>query len=131
MIFTNGTCSGQYYSLLEQDMYLPRLLKQDTNGKFLSFQELLSPPVSMFSSMERFQEAGVHWIDNTSEELETVTREMIAYTGEAYSSEPRVSSLQQNFKDQAESCGLKYGGRPVKAFAPISKNFLERHADLL
>ena len=38
---------------------------------------------------------------------------------------------KNKFKTLAENCGFKYGDNSVKAFASISKDFLDRHADLL
>ena len=91
----------------------------------------MSPPVSMLSSLQSFNKAGLHWIDNTPEELEATTKEMIQRTDGELSSNIPDDDLQQSFKAQAETYSLKYGGSPLKAFTPISRDFLERHADLL
>ena len=91
----------------------------------------MSPPVSMFSSQKSYRDAGIHWVENTPEELEAVTKEMLERTESSQSSTIPDDDIQRRFKTLAETCGLKYGGRPVKAFAPISRDFLERHADLL
>ncbi len=82
--------------------------------------------------MENFRDAGLHWIENTQEELEAVTKEMLERTTDVgLLSKIPDHNLQRRFKALAETCGPKYGGRPVKAFAPISRDFLERHANLL
>jgi len=131
VIFTNSTCSNVYHSLMDKDLYLPRLLKYDVNGEYLSFEKFMSPPVSMFCSMQRFHDAGLQWIENTPDELEAATKEMIERTDSALPSTIQDDNLQRRFKTMAKNCGLKYGGHPVKAFAPISRDFLERHANLL
>jgi len=131
VIFTNCINTVPYFSLMEFDLYLPRLLKLKSGNKYLSFQELLSPPISMFWSWKSYRDSGLHWEENTPEELEMATREMLERTAGSISSPKSVDDLQRRFKTQAETCGVKYGGRPVKAFAPISRDFLVRHADLL
>ena len=47
VIFTNSTSTNVYYSLKENDIFLPRLLKHNKNDKYMSFEEIMSPPVSM------------------------------------------------------------------------------------
>jgi hypothetical protein len=44
---------------------------------------------------------------------------------------PESDDLQKRFKILAEKCGQKYGGHSVKAFAPVSREFLHKHVDLL
>ena len=90
----------------------------------------MSPPTSMFCSQKSFRDAGLDWVINTPEELEAVTKEMLERTN---CDLPSIidDDLQSRFKKLAENCGQKYGGRTVKAFAPISQNFLERYAYLL
>ena len=130
MIFTNCTNTAQYFSLMEFYLYLPRLLKLKSGNKYLSFQELL-PPVSMFWSMKSFRDAGLHWLENTPEELEAATKEMLERTVDGSTSKMPNDALQRRFKTLAETCSLKCGGRVMKAFATISRDFLNQHADLL
>jgi len=131
VILTNFPERIPYFSFIDCDLYLPKLVKHKANGEYLSFEEIMSPPVSMIWSMKSFRDAGLHWVENTPEELEAATKEMLERTDAGLPSPIPDDELQQRFKSLAETCGLKYGGRPVKAFAPISRNFLEKHADLL
>jgi len=128
-IYTNCTHSVPYYGLTEYDLYLPRLLKHKKNGKYLSFEEIMSPPISMLDSNIKFDNKGLQWIDNTSEELEAVTIEMINQTEKNYIKHDDKN--QKRFKVIAEQCGEKYGGHKVKAFASMSQEFLKKHANLL
>ena len=129
-MLTNFPGFVPYYGMRSQDLYLPRWLKKIQSEKPVTFEEFMSPPASMFWSMKSFRDGGLHWVENTPEELEAATKEMLDRTDVGSSS--RIDDdLQQRFKAMAEACGLKYGGRPVKAFAPISRDFLDRHADLL
>ena len=80
---------------------------------------------------KHYREAGLHWIENTPEELESATREMLERTTDSTSLHKSDDDLQRRFKTLVEACGFKYHGMPVNAFTPISGDFLEKHADLL
>ena len=56
---------------------------------------------------------------------------MLERTTDSTSFHKSDDDLQRSFKTLAEACGFKYHGMPVNAFASISSDFLERHADLL
>jgi len=128
-ILTDYPGFTSYYSMRSHDLYLPRWKKKLQTGELLSFKEYMSPQDSMFGSMKNLREVGLHSVESTPEALEAATQEMIERTNGG----PTIpdDDLQQRFKTMAETCGLKYGGHPVKAFAPISRNFLEQHSDLL
>ena len=120
-----------YYSMRSYDLYLPRWLKKLQTDELLSFEEYMSPHVSMFLKDKSYREAGLFWVESTPEELEAVTKEMLERTDKSQSSTIPDNDTQRRFKALAEICGLKYGGHPVKPFAPISRDFLDRHAGLL
>lgn len=130
VIFTNCTSSNPYFSLVEYDLYLPRLLKYQENNKYMSFKEYMSPSISMLYSIDQILNEGLEWVENTPEELEDVTIEMLAKIDSKNTLNPK-DDLQKRFKIIAENGGLKYGDHPVKAFASVSKNFLQKHFDLL
>ena len=113
------------------DLYLPRLLKNTKSKSLLTFQKYMSPPHTMFREIDSFRNANLHWVENTPEELEAATKEMLERTVRGLFSPISDDSPQKKFKTLAETCGLKYDGRPVKAFTPISRDFLEQHQDLL
>ena len=91
----------------------------------------MSPPHTLLQLKDDYRNANLRWVENTPEELEAATKEMLVRTGEGSSSTIPDDDLQKRFKTLAETCGLKYDGRSVKAFAPISQNILEQHQDLL
>ncbi len=131
-ILTNFPGFAPYYGLRSHDLYLPRWQKNIQTNDLVSFEQYMSPPESMLSSMNSFRDAGLHWVENTPEELEVVTKEMLkSIAGSGQSSTITDNDLQRHFKTLTETCGEKYGKHLVKAFAPISQEFLERHADLL
>jgi putative glycosyltransferase (TIGR04372 family) len=129
-IFTNCTRSVDYFNMVENDLYLPRLLKYQKNDKYLSFEEYMSPPVSMYVRDKKILEEGLAWVVNTPKEIEEATIEMLERTNNEKSL-VADDDLQQRFKTMAEKCGQKHGGHMVKAFAPVSREFLHKHVDLL
>ena len=91
----------------------------------------MSPPTSNFTSMQSFHDAGLQWIENTPGELEAATIEMLERTDPNLSSGITENHLQKKFKTLAEACGYQYGNNSVKAFASISRDFIEKYSDLL
>ena len=91
----------------------------------------MSPPTSMLCSMKGFREAGLDWVENTPEELEATTKEMLERTNGGLPSTITDDDLRKCFKRLAVDCGKKYHGRPVKAFAPIRREFIAQHAGFL
>ena len=129
VLYTNCSASVQYYSLMEHDLALFCLLKNRNTNKYLSFSELLTPPVSMFSTASSFEKAGLYSVKNTSAELEAATKEMIMRV--RFNIVPESNNLQEKFEMLADKCGHKYGAYSAKPFSPISHNFLYNHSDLL
>jgi len=130
-IETNNPGFSAYFNLKKYDLYLPRLLRNARSKGLLTFKQFMSPPDSMLKSSKRFRDAGLHWAENTPEELEAATKEMLEQTVRGLSSPIPDDDLQRRFRTLAETCGLKYGGYSVKAFSPFSRDFLEQHRDLL
>ena len=129
VLFTNCSPTVEYFSLMKHDLALFCLRKYKNTNKYLSFQELLSPPISMYYSSLSFENAGLESVKNTSEELEAATKEMILRIQGNNLSEH--NDLQKQFKIIAEMCGQKYGNHSVEAFSPISQDFLYKHSNLL
>ena len=126
-ILTNFPGFLPYFGMKKRDLYLPRWLKNIQMDELVSFEKYISPPISNFWSQRHFRDAGLHWVENTPEELEAATKEMLERTGDGLYSTLPDDDPQQHFKDLAEDCGKKYHGRPVKAFASISRDFLTRN----
>ena len=91
----------------------------------------MSPAYSMLRTPKSFANAKIKWVENTPEILELATKEMLERIFGSSSSIIPDDDLQHRFKVLAETCGVEYCSSPVKAFAPISRDFLEMHVDLL
>ncbi len=131
VLATNFLYYCPYFGLTKQDLYLPRLLVNIKTKQTLSIEDCMSPPTSMYFLDNHYLDAGLHWVGNTPEELEAATKEMIERTDGNLPSTITDEEPQRHFKAMADACGLKYGSHPAKALAPISQDFLERHANLL
>ena len=131
ILLTNVSNICTYYELTRQDLFLPRWLINSANEQTLSFEQYMSPSASMLMNDKQFSDAGLYWVENTPEELEYATREMLQRTSDSTSSPQSDDDLQRRFKTIAEKCGLKYGGLPVRALASVSQDFLAQHVDLL
>jgi len=131
VLATNFLPTSGYYGLREKDLFLPRLLKKKLDNKLLSFTELMSPATIMLWFEKAYADTGLRWVENSPEVLEAATREMLERTSSRTLASHSDDDLQRRFKAIAEECGLKHGGRPVKALANISRDFLVRHAHLL
>ena len=91
----------------------------------------MSPPLSIIWRMENFNDLGLHWVENTPDELEAATKEMLERTGVSKNVEYSEDSLQIKFKAVADSCGKNYGNRHARALVTLPRDFLEKHVDLL
>jgi len=130
-MMTNFPGFAGYYGMRNQDLFLPRWLRNIKTEETVSFEQYMSPPISFAWKRNHFSKRELHWVENSPEELEAATKEMLERTDGGFPSTIPDDDLQQRFKILAEVCGKKYHGRPVKAFASISRDFINRNADLL
>jgi hypothetical protein len=84
----------------------------------------------MISTMDQFKQTELQWIENTPEELEAVTIEMLERTGSSGLVRMSKSERQKQFRVEAKESGQKYGIHAAEAFGEISDSFLERHPKL-
>ena len=127
VLVTNFLPAITYYSLTSQDMFLPKILINNKNNHKLTLKEMFDPPVSFYSGAP-LTENNVDYINNSEEDLEKATSEMIEMT--LNKSQVNQNIYHQKFKEIAEINGKKHGGCEVKAFANISLNFLKKNSFL-
>jgi len=87
--------------------------------------------ISRIFSTKRLQNEILAWVENKPEDLEYLSINMSERTDGVPSSKLLDEDLQQMLKNTAEDFGLKYGCSPVKAFAPISRKYIQNHSDFL
>lgn len=112
------------YRQPSSDIFIPKLLFDQSSNRTLSFAEMLSPPIVECERGGFFIEKGLGFIDNTSEEIAAATVEMLDKLngGVIYSSEDEI--LQQRFQSLLNPIFGKFLTR-------ISRQFLENHKELL
>lgn len=106
-----------------RDLYIPKLWWVEAEQRFLSFPEALDREFAERSHAGELEEAGLHLVDNTSEEIVDLVEEMFAReSGVRYA--PEDDALQRQL--DALSTHYRFG-----AAARMGATFLRRHADLL
>ena len=76
-----------------------------------------------------YMEINIGWTENESEELTLATKEMLKRT--VMNTKSTESNEQMKFKLIAENTFQKKTKQPLKSFASISSNFIERHSELI
>jgi putative glycosyltransferase (TIGR04372 family) len=128
VIFTNSAFPMPYYSLKSNDLYLPKLIKKKSTNKFQTFKEIMSFPSILYQGEEAFKEQGLSFIENSSEEIDLSVKEMMEVNFS--SNKINLTNEQVNFKNIVE-ININKHNNSVEAFARCSKNFLEKHPNLL
>ena len=88
----------------------------------------MSFPSILYQGEEAFKEKGLSFIENSSDEIDLSVKEMMEIN-----SSPNKNNLtneQVNFKNIVE-ININKHNNSVEAFARCSKNFLEKHSNLL
>jgi putative glycosyltransferase (TIGR04372 family) len=105
------------------DIYQPKLYRHG-DGRMLSFEEALSPPIFDLHDGRVLDRLGIELIENSPSEIAAATREMndrldglSVYTDED-------EQLQTRYRELFQSRGLTLVGR-------VGRDFLRQHADLL
>ena len=130
VMLTNTTRYGEYFSLGEKDMFVPRVLKNKKTNTYINLEKAITPPLSMCSSPELYyMENNIGWTENESEELTLATKEMLKRT--VMNTKSTESNEQMKFKLIAENTFQKKTKQQLKSFASISSNFIERHSELI
>jgi putative glycosyltransferase (TIGR04372 family) len=107
------------------DLFLPKLLRSEREGRRLPFHELLGDPVRRWCySGLRLTENGLRVIDNSPEEIHEVVIEMLSRLEGRFPVTPEDEDRQTAFRSRAASHGLS-------GFSRIGTAFLRRNADLL
>lgn len=119
-------------SFTSNDLFLPKLCRKKNSQNFISFQELMSSPVSAGGSQKYYDEfLNVETVDNTPDELRGIVVEMMDILENKKSYNEEEQSIQQKFLDMTAEYetlpGLK--GSPINC--RIGQDFLTKHQSLL
>ena len=123
VIFTNNLLLPPYFSLKEEDLYLPRLIKHKQTGKNLTLEEMTSFPVNLYRSQVMFDGAGLKYEEASSDDIDHVVNEMLNRIRNK-DSIYKLTKNQLYFKKTVED-KMSLVDNEIKAFAPCSNQFLE------
>ena len=131
VVMTNllPTCAVYYFS--SKDLFLPRLCRNGNEGRYLSFTELLSPPLATAVVKSSFDQKDIEIMSNTEEELKDVVEEMLERCEGRLEYGQSDDELQKGFQAAAKECGNLYDAENAVVHARLGRNFLRKHAALL
>ena len=130
-VVTNFLQASAVYQMSSQDILLPRICRDKTKNRNLTFYELISPPLGMAFSQIHYDELGIEAVENTPEQIKDAVMEMLErFHGTVqYSEEDEI--LQERFQKVTASCGKLYGNEDFICYSRIGRKFLRDHAALL
>jgi putative glycosyltransferase (TIGR04372 family) len=108
------------------DLSIPKLLWSERDKRLLEFDEILRSPVAGFRMSSLFRDAGIEVVNNTAEEIEELTIEMIDRLEGQGTRYAEADALQDHFRSMLKPEHYCYG-----AASRIGARFLQRHRALL
>jgi putative glycosyltransferase (TIGR04372 family) len=108
-----------------RDRFLFKLLWSEAESRFLNFRETLAPGVRRLGySGERMRERGLLAVDNTSEEILELVKEMLEVCEGSEVHDTEDEQRQRQFRELAVQSGMI-------GFSRVGRAFLRRHSPLL
>ncbi len=107
-----------------RDLWIPKLCYDEKKTRYVSFREMLAGGLGYWHFRNLFDAASIRVIDNTPEELASVTRQMLARLDDASAQSPEDAARIARFNKLVETTGNYVG-------AEIGASFLRAHEDLL
>jgi len=122
------TCTVLFSS---QDLFIPKLCWSKDQDRYLTFEELMSHPVSTSCLQHQYDQMNLETIDNLPDEINDLITEML----DRLDGEPRYSAederLQRRFRTLTALMGTLYGLDNFPINCKIGRDFLRKHASLL
>lgn len=131
VVMTNLLPAYAAYLLSSKDLFIPRLCWSKEKGRHLSFEELMSPPVSMGIAQSYFDNRNIQIIKNKAEEIKDLVEEMLQRNDGAFSCSEDDEVSQRKFQEITTRCGKLYGDSTLAMNARIGRKFLHEYAELL
>jgi putative glycosyltransferase (TIGR04372 family) len=108
-----------------RDLFIPKLIWSDAEQRCLAFDECLAPTVRKLSYCGvKLAEAGLRAVDNTTDEIVGVVREMFDVLDDRPKYTAEDEGLQGEFRAIAVRCGLV-------GFSRVGRGFLRQHVNLV
>lgn len=116
----------QFPPLRSSDLFIPKKLWDSARGRFLAFREILAGGADKWRHTQDYRQAGIEVVENTSEEILALTREMNERLDGRWITTDEDEELQERFRAVFPSEHPCYGF-PSR----IGAEFLRQNRELL
>ena len=106
------------------DVFIHKLHRSVTDGRYLSMREALAPPLFAAFSPMTYEDRGVEVVDNDAEDIRDAVEEMMDRLDGRYVVSEADIVRQRRYRQVADPYGLGF-------LLPVANRFLERHPHLL
>lgn len=114
------------YNFEDRALFIPKKLWLRSEGRFLTFREILGSEISGYFSSDDYERAAIDVVENTRDEILAVAVEMAERLEGRWQPGAEDEALQQQFAGIVSACGLSESG-PCR----IGAAFLREHRSLL
>ena len=129
ILLADGPKHCEFLSLKERDIYLPRLFKNEKSNKPMSFKKMFEFPYNMMVNDNAYSKHKISTIENTSDEINSATQEMIELT---LSNRKKILTKKQKRVSKIIEKSIKQISQTdQKVFSRISSYFLNKHSNLI
>ncbi len=122
------TCALLFSS---QDLFIPKLCRSLESLQYMSFEGLMSPPVSTNVMQHQFDNMGIGVVENSPEEINDLITEMLDRLDGRLVYSAEDERLQERFKDLTAEKGTMYGLEDFPINCRIGRGFLRKYVSLL
>lgn len=131
IVMTNLLPAYSAYFLTSNDLFIPRICWSKEKHRFLSFAELISPPVGTAAVQCNYDHQNIKIIENSEEEIKDIVEEMLERCNGRLTYSEEEEELQEWFKSMTLDCGKGYGEENAAVNARIGRSFLRKYEALL
>ncbi|MDO8675137.1 MAG: TIGR04372 family glycosyltransferase [Candidatus Omnitrophota bacterium] len=131
VVMTNCLPAAAMYQFTVNDLFIPRLCLSKDDDHYLSFRELMCPPVSMGAEQYVYDRLNLKVMENTPEEIKDIVMEMLMRESGTIQYSQEDGSLQEQFRSLSARCGALYGDDDIVVHARMGRDFLRKYAGLL
>jgi putative glycosyltransferase (TIGR04372 family) len=112
--------------IMPSDLSIPKLYRRRKDGGLLDFDEIFRTKAANFRFAHQYSDAGIDLVENTSDEILELTKEMLERLDARFAPEARDEILQRRFVAL-----MKQGDYGFGASSRIGAAFLRRYAGQL
>lgn len=131
VVMTNLLPAYAMYGLTRNDLVIPRLCRKKDSSRYLSFEELISPPVGIAGSLAAYKMLDCEIMPNEPDEIKELVIEMMEKCDGVVKCSEEDEQLQRQFRLLTEKCSSLYGGENIAVSSRIGRYFLRKYAALL